>query len=82
MWIWLLSNIAGCVVGDAVASWFEKTTLGRWFYKKLNNTCNWAAKRYGIEILKNEDKWREKYPNIATQLKILEERITHLERDK
>ena len=82
MWIWLLSNIAGCVVGDAVAKWFEKTTLGRWFYKKLNNTCNWAAKRYGIEILKNEDKWREKYPNIATQLKILEERITHLERDK
>ena len=82
MWIWLLSNIAGCVVGDAVASWFEKTTLGRWFYKKLDNTCNWAAKRYGIEILKNEDKWREKYPNIATQLKILEERITHLERDK
>ena len=82
MWIWLLSNIAGCVVGDAVASWFEKTTLGRWFYKKLDNTCNWAAKRYGIEILKNEDKWREKYPNIATQMKILEERIKLLERDK
>ena len=37
MWIWLLSNIAGCVVGDAVAKWFEKTALGRWFYKKLDS---------------------------------------------
>ena len=82
MWIWLLSNIAGCIVGDAVATWFEKTALGRWFYKKLDNICNWAAKRYGIEILKSEDKWRQKYPNIAIQLKILEERVKLLERDK
>ena len=43
---------------------------------------NWAAKRYGIEILKSEDKWRQKYPNIATLIKILEERIKLLERDK
>ena len=65
MWFWIVSSIAGSILGSATNSWFEKTALGRWFYKKVENIYNWAAKRYGFEVLKSEEKWKKKYPNIC-----------------
>ena len=65
MWFWAISSIAGSILGSASSAWFEKTAMGRWFYKKIENVYNWAAERYGFEVLKAEDKWRKKYPNVA-----------------
>ena len=51
----------------------------KWFYKKTEQVYNWAANRYGFEVLKSEDKWRKKYPNIAKKMDDLELKIKLLE---
>ena len=79
MWFWMISAISGSILGSATSSWFEKTTMGRWFYQKMDNIYNWAAERYGLEVLKSEDKWRKKYPNIANKMDDLEQRLHKLE---
>ena len=79
MWFWMISAISGSILGSATSSWFEKTAMGRWFYKKMDNIYNWAADRYGLEVLKSEDKWRKKYPNIANKMDDLEQRLHKLE---
>ena len=43
MWFWAISSIAGSILGSASSAWFEKTAMGRWFYKKIENVYNWAA---------------------------------------
>tara|TARA_B100000123_G_scaffold240280_1_gene193380 strand:- start:785 stop:1081 length:297 start_codon:yes stop_codon:yes gene_type:complete len=75
----MISAISGSILGSATSSWFEKTAMGRWFYKKMDNIYNWAADRYGLEVLKSEDKWRKKYPNIANKMDDLERRLHKLE---
>ena len=54
--------------------------MGRWFYKKIENVYNWAAERYGFEVLKAEDKWRKKYPNVAKKMDELERRLQEVEK--
>ena len=56
--------------------------MGRWFYQKMDNIYNWAAERYGLEVLKSEDKWRKKYPNIAKKMDNLEQRLHKLEKSQ
>ena len=46
MWFWLVSSIAGAILGQATNSWFKKTKMGGWFYRKVDQCYNWAAKRY------------------------------------
>ena len=70
---WALSSITGSILGSATNAWFKKTKMGRWFYKKIENWYTWAANRYGFEILKAEDKWRKKFPNVAREIKYLED---------
>ena len=43
-----------------------------------------SADRYGFEVLKSEDKWRKKYPNIAKKIDELERQVKDLsnKRDK
>ena len=35
MWFWLLSSIAGSIIGSATESWFRDTKLGIWFSKRM-----------------------------------------------
>ena len=68
MWFWAISAISGSILGSATSKWFEKTQLGRWTYEKIYNLYNWAADRYGLQIIKAEDKWKKKYPNVGSIL--------------
>ena len=34
MWFWLIQAITGSILGNATSAWFEKTKVGKWFYKK------------------------------------------------
>jgi len=34
MWFFIISSIAGSILGSAADSWFADTRMGRWFYKK------------------------------------------------
>ena len=82
MWFWLISSIAGSILGSATSTWFEKTALGSWFSDKVHRLYNWAAERYGFQILTAEDKWRKKYPNVAASIDELESRISKIEKKR
>ena len=44
MWFFIISNIAGAILGNAANSWFADTKLGIWFYNKVDNVSTWASK--------------------------------------
>ena len=80
MWLWLVSSIAGSLLGAATTRWFKDTKAGIWCYAKYEAIAVWATERYGIDILNKEDiAWRTKYPNVAKRTDELEERINYLE---
>ena len=81
MWFFLISNILGSILGSAVDSWFADTKLGIWFYKKIDDVSTWASKKLGLKILKDENNWKTKYPNIAMKIEKLEVRIDKLEKE-
>ena len=80
MWFWLVSSIAGSILGSAADSWIADTKMGIWFYKKVDDVSSWASKKLGIKALQDEATWEKKYPNIANKIKELEERIKDLEK--
>ena len=82
MWFFLISNIAGSILGSAANSWFADTKLGMWFYKKVDDVSTWASKKLGLKILKDENNWKTKYPNVAEKIEELEARINYLEKEK
>ena len=82
MWFWVISAIAGGILGTAADSWFADTKLGIWFYKKVDDVSTWASKKLGLKILQNEDNWKRKYPNISKHIDDLEARIEKLEKEK
>ena len=80
MWFFLISSIAGSILGNATDSWFADTKLGVWFYKKVDNVSTWASKKLGLKILKDENNWKTKYPNVAMKIEELEAKIEKIER--
>ena len=80
MWFFIISNIAGSILGNAADIWFADTKLGIWFYKKIDDVSSWASKKLGLKILKDENNWKTKYPNVAMKIEELEAKIEKLER--
>jgi len=81
MWFFLISNIAGSILGSATNSWFADTKLGIWFYKKVDNVSTWASKKLGLKVLQDENNWKKKYPNVSKKLDELEAKIEKLEKE-
>ena len=81
MWFWIITSIAGAILGNAADSWFSDTKLGIWFYKKVDNVSTWASKKLGLKVLYDEENWKKKYPNVSKKLDELEARITELEKE-
>ena len=81
MWIWLVSSIAGSLLGAATTEWFKDTTAGKWCFDKYLDIAYWANERYGFDILdKEEISWKIKNPNINQKIITLEQRIAELEK--
>ena len=81
MWFFLISNIAGSILGSAADSWFADTKLGIWFYNKVDNASTWASKKLGLKVLQDENNWKKKYPNVSKKLDELEAKIEKLEKE-
>ena len=81
MWFWIISSIAGAILGNAADSWFADTKLGMWFYMKVDDVSTWASKKLGLKILQDEQNWKTKYPNVAAKIEELEARINELEKE-
>ena len=81
MWFFLISNIAGSILGSAADSWFADTKLGIWFYNKVDDVSTWASKKLGLKVLQNESNWKKKYPNVSKKLDELEARLEKIEKE-
>ena len=79
MWFFIISNIAGAILGNEADSWLADTKLGIWVYKKVDNVSTWASKKLGLKVLQDENNWRKKYPNVSKKLDKLEARLEKLE---
>jgi|TARA_A100001515_G_C4459211_1_gene173026 hypothetical protein len=80
MWFWLISAIAGSIVGSATESWFRDTKLGIWFYNNLDQIYTWANKRYGLKLLTDEEDRMKKFPQLSKRLETLESQIKEIQR--
>ena len=72
MWFWLISAIAGSIIGSATDSWFRDTKMGVWFYAKIDQLYTWASMRYGIKMLTDEEKRMKKFPQLEQRLQRIE----------
>lgn len=79
MWFWLISSIAGSIIGSATESWFRDTKVGVWFYAKMDSLYTWASERYGLKILTDEEERMKKFPQLSKRLEALEEKVEELE---
>ena len=81
MWFFLISNIAGSILGNAADSWFADTKLGIWVYDKVDDVSTWDSKKLGLKVLQDESNWKKKYPNVSKKLDELEARLEKLEKE-
>ena len=81
MWFFLISSIAGSILGNAADSWFADTKLGIWVYNKVDDVSTWASKKLGLKVLQDESNWKKKYPNVSKKLDELEARLEKLEKE-
>ena len=75
MWFWLIKAMAGAIIGNATATWFRDTKLGVWFYNKVDSLYNWAAKRYNVKLLTDEEKRMAKFPALKKRLDRIEQEL-------
>ena len=80
MWFWLISAIAGSILGSAADSWFSETKAGLWFYKKVDDVSTWASKKLGLKVLEDENNWKAKHPHVSQKIDELEARINKIEK--
>ena len=78
MWFWLISAIAGSILGSATESWFRGTKLGVWFYNKMDILYTWASNRYGIKMLSDEEEQMKKFPQLEKRLHNIEQKLKEL----
>ena len=82
MWLWLISAIAGSIIGSATESWFRDTKLGIWFYNKVDQIYTWANKKYGLKLLTDEEDRMKKFPQLSKRLETLESQIKQIQRER
>ena len=82
MWFFLISSIAGSILGNATNSWFADTKAGIWFYDKVDDVSTWASKKLRLKVLQDENNWQKKYPNVSKKIDELEARLKKLEKEK
>ena len=80
MWFWLIKSITGSIIGNASAEWFKKTKLGVWFFNKVDRLYNWAAERYNIKVLTEEEKKMAKFPMLQKRLDNIEKQLKEIKK--
>ena len=75
MWFFLIKAMAGAIIGQATNAWFRDTKMGVWFYNKVDSLYNWAAKRYNVKLLTDEEKRMAKFPALKARLEKIEKQL-------
>jgi len=77
-----LKSILSSIIGSSFYAWFKNTKVGVWFQVKMDNTMDWVAKRYDIEIASREEKWLAQYPLLGNRIVQLEIEVAKLKKKK
>ena len=67
-----LKSILSSIIGSSFYKWFEGTTVGIWFQKKVDTFMQYLAVKYDLELAKKDAKFRKQYPIVAERIDILE----------
>jgi hypothetical protein len=67
-----LKSILSSVIGSSFYQWFQGTTMGIWFQKKVDQYMEYFAVKYDLELAKKDAKFRKQYPLQADRLDRLE----------
>ena len=83
-WLIILSlkAILSSIIGSSFYAWFKNTKVGVWFQVKMDNTMEWVAKRYDIEIATREEKWLAQYPLLGQRIVDLEKELIGVQKCK
>ena len=83
-WLLILSlkAILSSIIGSSFYQWFKNTKMGVWSQTKMDNTMEWVAKRYDLEIASREEKWLSQYPHLADRIVKLEKEVATLKKKK
>jgi len=78
-WLIVLSlkSILSSIIGSSFYQWFQGTTIGIWFQKKVDTFMQYLAVKYDVELAKKDAKFRKQYPLIADRLDKLESMAHH-----
>lgn len=77
-----LKSILSSIIGSSFYQWFQGTTIGIWFQKKVDAFMQYLAVKYDIELAKKDAKFRKQYPLIADRLVKLEKEVSKLKKSK
>jgi hypothetical protein len=69
-----LKSMLSSVIGSSFYNWFQGTKLGIWFQQYVNNTMQYLADKYDLELAKKDSKFRKLYPLILARLEELEKK--------
>ena len=83
-WLIILSlkAILSSIIGSSFYQWFQRTTIGIWFQKKVDTFMQYLAVKYDIELAKKDAKFRKQYPLIAEKLDKLEKEVFKSKKSK
>jgi len=70
-----LRSILSSVIGSSFYQWFQGTTAGIWFQKKLDSFMQYLADKYDIEIAKKDAKFSKQYPLMHQRILEIERRL-------
>jgi len=63
-----LKSILSSIIGSSFYQWFQGTTMGIWFQKKVDQYMEYFAEKYDLELAKKDAKFRKQYPLAAQRL--------------
>ena len=70
-----LKSILGSIIGSSFYKWFEKTKFGIWFQQYVDNSLQYIANKYDIQLAKKDAKFRNQYPLILARIEELENKV-------
>jgi len=70
-----LKSILSSIIGSSFYNWFQKTKFGIWFQQYVDNSLQYIANKYDIQLAKKDAKFRKQYPLILARIEELEKKI-------
>ena len=62
------------IIGSSFYAWFQGTTIGIWFQKKVDTFMQYVAVKYDLELAKKDAKFIKQYPLMAKRIQELEQK--------